>query len=274
VIREQLHRVRSALFLPAHNERALAKARKLPADLIILDLEDAVADADKPAAREAAVAAFREGFGDRLVAIRVNAEETAHFSGDLQTVRAARPPLLVIPKVSSAKVTHDVGLLFERPMIAMIESPAGVLAAAQIAPTAYGLIAGTNDLATSLGIPQGAGRAGLHYSLGATVLAARLAGIPAWDGVYNGLDDLSGFEAEAREGRAFGFNGKALIHPSQVEPANRIFGPTAAELADAEALLEASAGGAQRHGDRMIEDLHVDAARALLARAGRATPAA
>lgn len=274
MIREQLHHVRSALFLPAHNGRALAKARSLPVDLIILDLEDAVAGADKGAARDATVAAFGEGFGDRLVAVRVNAEGSPHFSADLRTVRAARPALVVVPKVSSPKVTHDVGLLFERPLIAMIESPAGVLAAPQIAATSYGLIAGTNDLAASLGIPHGAGRIGLHYSLGATVLAARLAGIPAWDGVYNGLDDPEGFEAEAREGRAFGFNGKALIHPSQVEPANRIFGPNAAELAHAEALVAAAAGGAQRHGGRMIEDLHVDAARALLARAGRATPSA
>lgn len=274
MIREQLRRVRSALFLPPHNARAVAKARTLPCDLVILDLEDAVADADKPVAREAAIAAMRESFGERLVAIRINPEGGPHFSADLQAVRAASPPLVVVPKVSSAKVTHDVGLLMERPLLAMIESPAGVIAAPQIATTAHGLIAGTNDLSAALGIPQGAGRAGLHYSLGATVLAARLAGIPAWDGVYNGLDDLPGFEAEAREGRAFGFNGKSLIHPSQVEPANRIFGPSAAELADAEALIEAAAGGAQRLGDRMIEDLHVDSARALLARAGRATPSA
>lgn len=269
MIREQLHRVRSALFLPPHNARAVAKARTLACDLVILDLEDAVAEPDKPSAREAAIAAVQEGFGERLVAIRVNAEGGLHFSADLQTIRAARPPLVVIPKVSSAKVAHDVGLMLERPVLAMIESPAGVLAAPQIAPAAHGLIAGTNDLAASLGIPQGAGRAGLHYSLGAIVLAARFAGIPAWDGVHNGLDDPEGFETEAREGRAFGFTGKSLIHPNQVEPANRIFGPSAAELADAEALIEAAAGGAQRHGGRMVEDLHVDAARALLARAGR-----
>ena len=272
MIREQLAAVRSVLFLPPHNARAVAKARQLPADLVVLDLEDAVADGDKPAAREGALAALRESWGDRLVAIRINAEGGRHFSADLQLIRAGRPQLVVVPKVSSAKVTHDVGLLLERPLLAMIESPAGVLAAPQIAPTAYGLLAGTNDLAASLGIPDGAGRIGLHYSLGAVVLAARLAGIPAWDGVYNGLDDPEGFEAEAREGRAFGFNGKSLIHPSQVEPANGVFGPNAAELARAEALLQAAAGGAQRYEGRMVEDLHVDAARALLARAGRPSP--
>jgi len=151
----------------------------------------------------------------------------------------------------------------------MIETARGVLAAAAIAPAAAGLVAGTNDLSADLRIPAGAGRTGVSTALQHIVLAARAAGIPAFDGVYNRLEDDEGLGAEAREGRAFGFDGKSIIHPSQIDTVNRIFSPTAEELAAADALLAAATGGAQRHDGRMIEEMHVHQARLLIAKAHR-----
>jgi (3S)-malyl-CoA thioesterase len=144
-----------------------------------------------------------------------------------------------------------------------------VLAAAAIAPGTGALIAGTNDLAADLAIPSGSGRAGLAHSLQTVVLAARAAGIAAFDGVYNKLEDDDGLVEQCREGRAFGFDGKSLIHPNQIETANRIFGPSEEEIEAAERLIAAAGGGAERYEGRMIEAMHVDQARALLARAGR-----
>jgi citrate lyase subunit beta/citryl-CoA lyase len=151
----------------------------------------------------------------------------------------------------------------------MIETARGVLAAEAIAPLTAGLVAGTNDLAADLGIPLGAGRAGLSHSLQRVVLAARAHGVAAFDGVYNRLDDEAGLAEQCREGRAFGFDGKSLIHPSQIETANRLFGPTDEELDAAARLVAAATGGAERFEGRMIEALHVEQARALIARARR-----
>ena len=150
-----------------------------------------------------------------------------------------------------------------------IETPLGVLEAGAIARSCAGLIAGTNDLGKDLGIPSGSGRAGLHHSLQQIVLAARAAGIAAFDGVYNRVDDEEGLAAECREGRSFGFDGKSVIHPGQITTANRLFGPSPEELAEAEALIAAASGGAERWQGRMIEDLHVAQARAILARGRR-----
>lgn len=146
---------------------------------------------------------------------------------------------------------------------------AGVLAAPSIAQDAAGLIVGTNDLSADLGIPAGAGRAGLSHALQTVVLAARAAGIPAFDGVYNELDDEAGLADECRQGRAFGYDGKSLIHPAQIETANHLFGPSDDEVAAAERLIAAATGGAERFEGRMIETMHVDAARAVLARSRR-----
>jgi citrate lyase subunit beta/citryl-CoA lyase len=151
----------------------------------------------------------------------------------------------------------------------MIETARGVLAAHAIAPATAALIAGTNDLAADLAIPPGSGRSGLVHSLQMVVLASRAAGVAAFDGVYNRLEDDDGLAGQCREGRAFGFDGKSLIHPSQIETANRIFGPAEAEIDAAERLIAAATGGAERFEGRMIEAMHVDQARALLARARR-----
>jgi (3S)-malyl-CoA thioesterase len=262
-------RLRSPLYMPASNPRAIAKARTLACDLVILDLEDAVRDEAKQEARSAAVAAAAEGLG-KPVAIRVNGSGTVWHNEDVAAVGTRGVDLVVLPKVEDASAAAAVAQACGKPLLAMIETPAGVHAAAAVAsaPGVAGLIAGTNDLAAALRLPQGAGRGGLMLALQTVVLAARAAGGIALDGVWNGLDDPDGLAAECAEGRALGFDGKTLIHPGQIEIANRIFGPSAAELEDARALIEAATGGAERFRGRMIEAMHVEAARRLLALAG------
>jgi len=270
--RTDLRLCRSLLFLPASNPRAVGKARSLEADMIVLDLEDSVPEADKPAAREAAVAATQEGFGDRPVAIRVNPTASPHYGEDVVALRRSAADFIVLAKAETAKQVHDAGWLMGKPVLAMIETPRAVIEAASIAPAARGLIAGTNDLAATLGLPAQGARAGLVYALQRIVLAARAAGLPAFDGVYNGLEADEGLEAECAEGRRYGFDGKSLIHPSQIATANRLFGPSDAEVEAAHRLIEAATGGAERHEGRMIEAMHVDQARALIAKARRQSP--
>ncbi|HEV2746659.1 MAG TPA: CoA ester lyase [Allosphingosinicella sp.] len=265
----RLRLCRSLLFLPASNPRALAKARALAVDMVVLDLEDAVKPEDKSEARAAAAAAVEQGFGDRIAAIRMNAIGSAWYGQDVVALRASKADLVVLPKAESREQVHDTRRLVERPVLAMIESAAGVLAAPSIAAEAVGLIAGTNDLSADLGLPLSADRRGLAHALQAVVLAARAGGVAAYDGVYNGLDDDDGLVRQCEEGRAFGFDGKSLIHPSQVATANRIFSPGEAEIEAARRLIAAAAGGAQRHEGRMIEAMHVAQAEALIAKARR-----
>lgn len=264
---------RTALFLPASNPRAIEKARGLPADLVILDLEDAVKDADKAQARLAAVAAVAEGFGQRLAAIRLNGIGSGEHPGDVAAVASSAADFAVLPKAEGAAEVAQVAGALGKPLLAMIETPLGVLAAAAIAavPGVAGLIAGTNDLAATLRLPPSSGRAQMSVALQTIVLAARAGGIWALDGVFNRLDDAQGLAAECREGRALGFDGKSLIHPGQLAIAARAFGPSEAEIADARALIAAATGGAERYEGRMIEAMHVDQARALLARAADRT---
>lgn len=262
-------RPRSALYLPASNPRAIEKARTLPADMIILDLEDAVPAGLKDEAREAALHACATGFGDRLVAIRINGPETEYHAADLVAARTARCAFVVLPKVEDRKIAEAVAEKAGKPVLAMIETPRGVLRAATIADgfEICGLIAGTNDLCNELHVPTGADRAGLSLSLQTIIIAARAAGIWALDGVFNDLADPVGLEAQCREGRGMGFDGKTLIHPGQIETANLAFSPSDSELEDARALIAAASGGAQRFRDRMIESMHVETARRLIARA-------
>jgi citrate lyase subunit beta/citryl-CoA lyase len=258
---------RSLLFLPASNPRAIEKARGLAADMIFLDLEDAVKPEEKESAREAAVAAAAEGFGGRRVAIRVNKLGDAWHDADLAAVSASAADFAILPKVQSAEEMEQVAARSAKPVLAMIETAAGVLAAPQIAPLSAGLIAGTNDLSADLGLPPGSNRRGLTHSLQAVVIAARFAGVAAFDGVYNRLEDTAGLEAECSEGRDFGFDGKTLIHPNQIDIANRIFGPSAEEVETARRLIAAATGGAERFEGRMIEAMHVEQAHRLVARA-------
>jgi citrate lyase subunit beta/citryl-CoA lyase len=267
--RHNLRHCRTILFLPASNPRAIEKARALAADMIVLDLEDAVKPQDKTAAREAATAAVREGFGGRPAAIRVNMQGSPWYGDDVVAVRHSGADYAILPKAETHRQVHDTAMLVDRPVLAMIETARGVLAAPDIAPGTAALIAGTNDLSADLAIPPGSGRAGLAHSLQTVVLAARAAGIAAFDGVYNKLEDDEGLAEQCREGRAFGFDGKSLIHPSQIDTANRIFGPSEEELEAAQCLIAAASGGAERFEGRMIETLHVDQARAVLAKARR-----
>lgn len=267
--RHNLRHCRTLLFLPASNPRAIEKARQLPADMIVLDLEDAVKPEDKAAAREAATAAVLGGFGGRPTAIRVNMQGSPWYGDDVVAVRHSGADYAILPKAETHRQVHDTGVLVERPVLAMIETARGVLAAAAIAPATGALIAGTNDLSADLAIPPDAGRAGLAHSLQTIVLAARAAGVAAFDGVHNKLEDESGLAEQCREGRSFGFDGKSLIHPSQIETANRIFGPSEEEIEAALALIASATGGAERFQGRMIESMHVEQARAVLAKARR-----
>ena len=258
---------RSLLFLPASNPRAIEKARELPADMIILDLEDSVKAEDKAAARDAAIPATVEGFGGRAVAIRVNPTASPHYGTDVVTVRKSAADFVVLAKAETAKQVADAAWLMGKPVLAMIETPRGVLDAAAIAPHTRGLIAGTNDLAATLGLPADGTRRGLVYALQRIVLAARGADVAAFDGVYNKLEADDGLRAECEEGRLFGFDGKSVIHPSQIPAVNLAFAPTEEELEAAQRLIAAATGGAERHEGRMIETLHVEQARGLILKA-------
>ena len=258
---------RTALFLPASNPRAVEKARELDADLVILDLEDAVREEDKASARDAAAAATLEGYGGRPMAIRVNQTGSKHYGQDVVAVRHSAADFIILAKAESHKQCTDAAWLMGKPVLAMIETPKGVADAAAIAPATRGLIAGTNDLAASLGLPFAHDRGGLVYALQRIVLTARAAGVSAFDGVHNRLDDLESLAAECEEGRRFGFDGKSVIHPDQIATVNRLFGPTDEELDAAQRLVAAATGGAERHEGKMIETLHVEQAKTLIAKA-------
>ena len=262
-----LRQCRSLLFLPASNERAIEKARTLEADLVVLDLEDAVPAGEKAGARSAAVAATQMGFGDRPVAIRINPAGSADYGEDVVCVRKCAADYVVLAKAETAKQVADAAWLTARPILAMIETPRGVIDAAAIAPGTRGLIAGTNDLCAELGISGSEGRAGLVYALQRIVLAARAAGVAAFDGVHNGLEEDEELIAQCRQGRAFGFDGKSVIHPSQIAAANRLFGPSPEEVEAARRLIDAATDGAERFEGRMIEGMHVTQAHQVLAKA-------
>ena len=265
--RLELTAVRSLLFLPASNLRAIAKARGAGADLVILDLEDAVTPGDKAGARDAAVAAVAEAW-TQPVAIRINGVGSEWHSLDLDAAAGSKADFVVVPRAISAHLMRDIAATVAKPVLAMIETAAGVLAAPEIAHESAGLIAGTNDLRADLRLPLDANRAPISTALQLIVLAARAAEIAAFDGVFNGLGDEAGLHAEAEEGRALGFDGKSLIHPDQIAPCHRAFAPSAGEIDRARRLVDAYQGGAERIDDTMIERMHVEAAKRLLERAG------
>jgi citrate lyase subunit beta/citryl-CoA lyase len=265
-----LHHARSLLFLPASNARAIEKARGLDCDMVILDLEDAVTEDRKEEARVNAVEAAGS-YPGKLVGIRINVAGTPWHGAEMVAVKGSAADFVVLPKAETVQQLHNVFAVCAKPVIAMIESATGVLAAPALAEPmgTAGLFVGTNDLRRDLRIPASAARDGLGVALQSVVLAARASAKAVFDGVYNRLEDVEGFEAECHAGHGLGFDGKTLIHPDQVEIANRIFGPDAEALAKARRLIVAATGGAERFEGEMIESMHVDAARALLARAGK-----
>ena len=200
------------------------------------------------------------------VAIRVNGAGSDWHSLDLDAAAASKADFVVVPRAASAHLVREVAVVTGKPVLAMIETAAGVIAAPEIAHDCAGLIAGTNDLRADLRIATEGDRAPIFMALQWIVLAARAAGIPAFDGVFNGLEDEAGLAAEAAHGRALGFTGKSLIHPKQIAPTHAAFAPSAAELDRARRLVESYDGGAARFEDRMIERMHVEAARRLLER--------
>jgi citrate lyase subunit beta/citryl-CoA lyase len=262
-----LFAVRSILFLPASNPRAIAKAREAGADLVVLDLEDAVKIEDKAAARKAAVEAVADAW-TMPIAIRINGVGSKWHSPDLDAAARSKADLIIVPRAISAHLVRGVAEAVSKPVLAMIETAAGVLAAPQIAQVCASLIAGTNDLRADLRLPLGASREPISASLQMIVLAARAAAIAVFDGVFNSLDDADGFVAEAEEGRRLGFDGKSLIHPNQIALCHQAFAPSEGELERAKALVAAFHGGAERFGNEMIERMHVEAAERVLERAG------
>jgi citrate lyase subunit beta/citryl-CoA lyase len=273
--------LRSVLYMPAANARALEEAKSIPCDAIILDLEDAVAPDAKAEARDRAVAAVASGeYGRRLLTIRCNGVSTEWGSDDLAAAAAAGPAAVVIPKVDSVSMLDDVaarldaGGATETEIWAMIETPTGVLDVRTLAAheRVGALVVGTNDLARELRAPLGVpGRWNLTPYLAAAVLAAREAGTSIVDGVFNDVGDPDGFAAECRQGVAMGFDGKTLIHPGQVEPANAAWTPSPDDVDAARRVIAAfDAASAAGHGvatldGRMIEALHADTARRTLA---------
>ena len=261
---------RSLLYVPGSNPRALEKAHGLAADMLIIDLEDAVPTERKEAARGAMRSAVAAGYAGKRIAVRINGTGTPEQAADIAALTGLALDAVVLPKVDRPSDLDPVRTL-DRPVLAMIETPTAIYAARDIAAdrAVTGLIAGLNDLAHELRLPDGMDRGAMSHAIQAVVRAARAGGVWCFDGVYNAIDDAAGFAAEAAEGRRLGFDGKSLIHPSQVDPCNAAFAPSPHEIAAAEALVAAATGGAQRHAGRMIEDMHVAAARALLERAGR-----
>jgi len=277
---EQFRPRRSVLYMPASNERALEKAKSIPCDALILDLEDAVAPEAKPAAREAACAAASSGaYGRREVTIRVNGPDTEWHRADLAAACAAGPDAVVVPKVSSAQAVLELDEAmagFDAPehtkLWAMVESPAAMLHAEEIAAASVRLtvlVMGTNDLAKELYAEHVPGRHPLLPGLGLALLAARATGRVILDGVYNDVQDTDGFLAECRQGREMGFDGKTLIHPSQVAGANAAFAPSEQEVEDARGVLQAwedgAGSGVVTYRGRMVESLHVETARRAIA---------
>jgi citrate lyase subunit beta/citryl-CoA lyase len=261
-----LFAVRSVLFLPASKPRAIAKARTLDADMVVLDLEDAVRADDKDSARDSAMEAAATAWGVPL-AIRINGVGSEWHSLDIDAVARSNADFVVVPRAISGRMIRGVVDAVGKPALAMVETATGVLSAADIAGDSAGLIAGTNDLRADLRLPLDSTRDPISASLQMIVLAARSAGVAVFDGVFNGLDDPDGFAAEADEGRRLGFDGKSLIHPNQIALCHRAFAPAEAELDRARRLVEAFRGGAERFEDRMIERMHVEAAQRLLERA-------
>jgi (3S)-malyl-CoA thioesterase len=270
--------LRSVLYIPGSKERALEKARTLPADAIIFDLEDAVAPDEKAHARSVLIAMLAEGgYGRRMRIVRINALGTDWGRADAEAAADMDCDAVLVPKVEGpGDVAAVRAIVGDRPVWAMMETPRGCLNALAIAdaPGLAGFVMGTNDLMKDLGARARADRMPVLTALGSCLMAAKAAGIPCIDGVYNAFRDEAGLRAECVQGRDMGMDGKTLVHPSQIAVANEVFAPGAEELALAERQIAAfdeavAAGqGVAVVDGRIVENLHVASARALLARAG------
>lgn len=271
---------RSVLYIPASRPRAVQKAKTLSIDAIIFDLEDAVAPDEKTSARASLVQTLKDGgFGPRQQIVRINGFDTDWGAADLSEIAEASPQAILLPKVNSAKDINAVADILDAnaktentKIWAMMETPLGILNAAEIAaaPRVVGFIMGTNDLAKDINSRT---RNAMITSLQICLLAARAHNIICVDGVYNAFKDDDGLRQECQQGRDFGFDGKTLIHPAQVAIANAAFGPSDADIALArrqiDAYTEATAkgDGVAVVDGQIVENLHVETARATLAKA-------
>jgi len=270
---------RSVLYMPSSNERALEKAKTLPVDALILDLEDAVAPDAKAQARLNAAAAVKSGeYGAKELTIRINGADTEWHQDDLKAAAEAGPAAIVVPKVNSADAVLSLIDAFDAAGVpettklwAMIESPYAILHAEEIAAASDRLkvlVLGTNDLVKELYVDHVPGRSNIVTSLQLAVLAARATGTVILDGVYNDVKNVEGYLAEVAQGRDFGFDGKTIIHPGQIEGANEGFAPSAEAVENARGLIEtweANAGaGVVTYNGKMVENLHVESARRTL----------
>ncbi len=275
---------RSVLYMPGSKERALEKARTLAADALILDLEDAVAPAEKPAARELVASAVEAGgYGSRKLIVRINGLDTDWGEADLARASEAGPEAILVPKVESGADIARVAELMARHgapektrIWAMMETPRGILNAAEIAAShglIEGFVLGTNDLVKDLGAAHTPDRTPLITSLGLCLLAARAEGLVCVDGVYNAFKDDAGLRAQCIQGRDMGFDGKTLIHPAQLGVTNEVFAPSADDIALANEQVaafeaaEARGEGVAVVNGKIVENLHVVTARRLIARA-------
>lgn len=269
---------RSVLYIPGSKDRALDKARGLAVDAIIFDLEDAVAPDAKEGARDTLKAALAEGgYGNRAKIVRINGLDTQWGEGDVAALRDADADAFLLPKVNSAADVQALADLLgnDTPIWAMIETPLGVLNALEIAahPQLQGVVAGTNDLAKELNCRYRADRLPMQMALQTMLLAARAHGVVAVDGVYNQFKDDEGLKAECDQGRDLGFDGKTLIHPAQVAVTNEAFAPSEAEIDLAKRQIaafeesEAAGQGVAVVDGKIVENLHVETATKLLAKA-------
>lgn len=267
---------RSALYIPGSRVRALDKARGLPVDVILFDLEDAVSPDDKVAARDTLTAELLAGgFGARLRVVRINGLDTQWGAEDARAANIMECDAVLLPKVNDAADVDALAAITDKPIWAMMETPLGVLNAAEIAahPKVEGFVLGTNDLAKDLNTRYRADREPLITALQMCLLAARAHGVVALDGVYNAFKDEDGFKVECEQGRDMGFDGKTLIHPAQVAIANAAFAPTEAEIDLANrqiaafAEAEAKGQGVAVVDGKIVENLHIVTAQATLAKA-------
>ena len=274
---------RSALYIPGSKERALDKARSLPADAIIFDLEDAVAPEEKANARQTLANALAAmDFGPRAKLVRINGFESDWGGADLDVIALARPEAILLPKVNGAADIESLARRLDARaetadtrIWAMMETAEGILNAAAIAraPRMAGFVMGTNDLAKELGCRHRPDRLPLQMALQTCLMAARAAGIVAVDGVYNAFKDGEGLRAECEQGRDLGFDGKTLIHPDQLAIANEVFAPSEAALTLARRQIaafdeaRAKGQGVAVVDGRIVENLHIVTARQVLTRA-------
>ena len=268
---------RSTLYIPASKERALDKARSLDCDAIIFDLEDAVTPEEKSAARQTlAQELAKGGFGHRQRIVRINALDTEWGADDARAVADMECDAVLLPKVNGpAHIKSLTEITKTLPIWCMMETPRGVLNALDIAdcPSVAGFILGTNDLAKDIGCATGGDRSAMMTALQTCLMAARAAGIICVDGVYNAFKDDEGLKAECEQGRALGMDGKTLIHPAQLAIANAAFAPTPDQIDLARRQIEAfDAALARGEGvavvdGKIVENLHIETARATLVRA-------